>query len=587
MALPHVNVVTIGAGWTAGILAEQLTRAGHTVVSLEQGEIRDTELNFSHDHDELRYQVRRDMMVDLQQETWTWRPSPKDTALPMRQYGSFNPGKGTGGAGVHWAAQHWRFYPSDFQYRTHHIERYGEDKLPAGNRIQDWPVTYDEMEKWYDQVDYDIGVSGKAGNLNGKQIEGGNVFEGPRSREYPMKPLTTPLTGEKFTKASNELGYHPFPQPAAILSEAYKDLAGNTRGACLYCGFCTRFGCEVAAKASAIVTHIPAAMATGKYEIRPLCYVYQINTDSDGKATGVSYIDASGRSQTQTADIVIVSAYTLSNVKLLLRSTSNVHASGIGNDRGMVGKNYTYQLGGGGSSGLFEGERLNLFMGNGGIQALIHDFNADNFDHSDLDFIGGASIGSGAGEHNPISSVGGVPTKSGATWGKEWKEALRSNWDSRTGIGTQGESLPYDDQYLDLDPTYRDRFGFPLLRLTFDWHENDYNMIRYLSKKIREIMEHMGAKDIRTQEELQPYSIGPYQSTHCTGGAIMGTDPSNSVTNKYGQVWDTPNVFVTGAALFPQNAGMNPTGTVLALAYLAGDGIVNQYMKSPGDLITG
>lgn len=587
MALPHVNVVTVGAGWTAGILAEQLTRAGQTVVSLEQGEIRDTELNFSHDHDELRYQVRRDMMVDLQQETWTWRPSPRETALPMRQYGSFNPGKGTGGAGVHWAAQHWRFYPSDFQYRSHHIERYGADKLPAGNRIQDWPVTYDEMEKYYDQVDYDIGVSGKAGNLNGEQIEGGNVFEGPRSREYPMKPLTTSIAGDKFTQAANDLGYHPFPQPSAILTEAYKDLAGNNRGACLYCGFCTRFGCEVAAKASAIVTHIPAAMATGKYEIRPLCYVYQINTDSDGKATGVSYIDASGRSQTQTADIVIVSAFTLTNVKLLLRSTSNVHSSGIGNDRGLVGKNYTYQLGGGGSSGLFDGERLNLFMGNGGIQALIHDFNADNFDHSDLDFIGGASIGCGSGEHNPISSVGSVSGAAGERWGQAWKDALRTQWDSRTGIGTQGESLPYDDQYLDLDPTYRDRFGFPLLRLTFDWHENDYNMIRYLSVKMREIMEHMGAKDIQTQKELEPYSIGPYQSTHTTGGAIMGSDPGNSVTNKYGQVWDTPNVFVTGAALFPQNPGMNPTGTVLALAYLAGDGIVNQYLKSPGDLITG
>jgi gluconate 2-dehydrogenase alpha chain len=328
-------------------------------------------------------------------------------------------------------------------------------------------------------------------------------------------------------------------------------------------------------------------MATGKYEIRPLCYVYQINTDSDGNATGVSYIDASGRSQTQTADIVIVSAFTLTNVKLLLRSTSNVHASGIGNDGGLVGKNYTYQLGGGGSSGLFEGERLNQFMGNGGIQALIHDFNADNFDHSDLDFIGGASIGSGSGERNPISSVGSVSGANGERWGKEWKDSLRTNWDSLAGIGTQGESLPYEDQYLDLDPTYRDRFGFPLLRLTFDWHENDYNMIRYLSVKMREIMEHMGAKNIQTQEELQPYSIGPYQSTHTTGGAIMGSDPSNSVTNKYGQVWDTPNVFVTGAALFPQNPGMNPTGTVLALAYLAGDGIVNQYLKSPGDLISG
>ena len=541
MANEHVDVVTVGAGWTAGILAEQLTRAGLKVVSFEQGEIRDTALNFSHDHDELRYQVRRDMMVDLQNETWTWRPSPKDTALPMRQYGSFNPGKGTGGAGVHWAAQHWRFYPSDFQYRTHHIERYGEDKLPAGNRIQDWPVTYDEMEKYYDAVDYDIGVSGKAGNLNGEQIEGGNVFEGPRTREYPMKPLQSSLVASKFIDASNNLGYHPFPQPAAILSEAYKDLAGNPRGSCIYCGFCTRFGCEVAAKASAIVTHIPAALATGKYEIRPLSYVYRINVDSDGKATGVSYVDAGGRSQTIDADIVIVSAYTLMNVKLLLLSTSNAHGAGVGNDRGMVGKNYTYQLGGGGSSGLFDGERLNQFMANGGVQALIHDFNADNFDHSDLDFIGGGSIGSGSGERNPISSVGGVSGDNGETWGQAWKDSLKKNWDSIAGVGLQGESLPYEDQYLDLDPTYRDRFGFPLLRLTFDWHENDYNLVRYLSPKMKDILEHMGATNIKTQEELQPYSIGPYQSTHCTGGAIMGTDPCNSVTNKYGQVWDTPD----------------------------------------------
>ena len=200
----------------------------------------------------------------------------------MRQYGSFNPGKGSGGAGVHWAAQHWRFYPSDFQYRTHHIDRYGEEKLPVGNRIQDWPVTYDEMEQYYDAVDYHIGVSGKAGNLNGEQIEGGKVFEGPRQREYPLQPLTTSLVGDKFTQAAAELGYHPFPQPSAILSEAYEGIAGTTRGACLYCGFCTRFGCEVAAKASALVTHIPVAMATGRYEIRPNSYVYRVDVDSDG-----------------------------------------------------------------------------------------------------------------------------------------------------------------------------------------------------------------------------------------------------------------------------------------------------------------
>jgi gluconate 2-dehydrogenase alpha chain len=580
-----VDVVTVGGGLVAGIMAYHLTKAGLEVVSLEQGPWLTTEDDFSHDHDELRYNQRRELMVDLSQETWTWRPSPKDTALPMRQYGSFNPHKGVGGAAVHWTAQNWRFFPSDFDYRSHHIERYGADKLPIGNRIRDWGVTYDELEPYYDAWEYDIGVSGKAGNIKGQQIAGGNVFEGPRAREYPLPPLASSLVADKFTQATKDLGYHPFPQPAGILSEAYKDLAGNTRGACLYCGFCTRYGCEVAAKSNSLVVHMPAALATGKYEIRPESYVYQIETDATGKATGVSYIDAAGRQQFQEADIVLVSAYMLMNVRLLLLSRSDAHADGIGNDRGLVGTNYTYQLGGGGSSGLFEGERLNQFMGNGVVSALIHDFNADNFDHADLDFIGGGSISSGEGQRNPIASVGGVPTDSGKTWGQDWKEALRTNWDSVAGIGIQGESLPYEDQFVDLDPTYRDRFGFPLLRLTFDWHQNDYNLIRYLSPKMREILEQMGAKNIRTAKELTPYSIAPYQATHCTGGAIMGTDPGNSVVNKYGQVWDTPNVFVVGASQFPQNAGMNPTGTVAALAYLASDGLVNQYVKDPGNII--
>lgn len=583
--LPKVDVVTVGAGWTAGILAHQLTAAGLQVVSIEQGPFRTTEEDFVHNHDELRFTTRREMMTDLQHETWTWRPNPKAPALPMRQYGSFNPGQGVGGAGVHWAAQSWRFYPSDFQYRTHHIERYGEERLPIGNRIQDWPITYDDLEPYYDAWEYDVGIAGKAGNLAGEEIEGGNVFEGPRAREYPIPPVPSSIIANRFKEAATDLGYHPFPQPAAILTEAYPDLMGNTRGACFYCGFCVRYGCETGAKASSLVTHIPAALNTGLYEIRTGSTVFRVNTGPDGLATGVSYIDAAGRQQEQPADIVILAGYTLSNVRLMLLSTSSSHTDGLGNDRGLVGKNYTYQLGGGGSNGLYPGERLNQYMGNSCTSALIHDFNADNFDHSDLDFIGGASISSGGGERNPVSSAGGVSGAEGETWGAAWKEGLRQNWDSTVGIGTQGESLPYDDCYLDLDPTYRDRFGFPLLRITFDWHENDYNMIRYLAPKMREILERMGAQNVRTQEELTPYAIGPYQSTHNTGGAIMGSDPGNSVTNKYGQVWDTPNLFVTGAALFPQNAGMNPTETLCALAYLAGDGLVNEYVDAPNEII--
>lgn len=457
-----------------------------------------------------------------------------------------------------------------------------------GNRIRDWGITWDEIEPYFDKSDYDLGVSGKAGNLKGQKIGGGNVFEGPRSREYPLPPLVSSLTADKFTATTKELGYHPFPQPSAILSQPYKDLAGNERGQCIYCGFCTRYGCEVAAKASSLVTHMPAAFATGKYEIRPHSYVFRIDVDSAGKATGVSYIDANGREQSQQADIVIVSAFTLMNTRLLLLSTSGAHAAGVGNDRGLVGTNYTYQLGGGGATGIFEGERLNQFMGNGGVSAVIHDFNGDNFDHKDLDFIGGGGISSGGGERTPIASVGGVPTASGKNWGQEWKDALRKNWDSVVGVGIQAESLPYDDQFLDLDPTYRDRFGFPLLRVTFDWHKNDYNLIKYMAPKMAEILTKMGAKNVTSANkgQLTPYSIAPYQSTHTCGGAIMGTDPGNSVVNKYGQVWDTPNVFVVGASQFPQNSGMNPTGTVAALAYLAGDGLVNKYIKDPGKIIS-
>lgn len=229
---------------------------------------------------------------------------------------------------------------------------------------------------------------------------------------------------------------------------------------------------------------------------------------------------------------------------------------------------------------------MNQFMANSCVQALIHDFNADNFDHKDLDFIGGGSIGSGGGERTPVSTAGSVVPESGEIWGKAWKEELRKNWDSTVGVGLQAESLPYEDQYLDLDPTYKDRFGFPLLRLTFDWHENDFNMVRYLSPKMRGILEKMGATRIQTQKELKPFNITSYQSTHPCGGAIMGTDQSTSVVNTWMQTWDTPNVFVIGASAFPQNAGMNPTGTVAALAYRAAEGIINHYLKDPGKIIS-
>jgi gluconate 2-dehydrogenase alpha chain len=582
-----VNFVTVGAGWTAAIFAQVLTEAGFTVVSLEQGPERWANPDFEHNHDPLRYHKRTAMMVDLTKETWTWRPNPNSPTLPIRQYGSFNPGQGVGGSAIHWSGMLWRDLQTDFKYRSHYTEKYGAKKLPEGNTIQDWPWDYNELEPYYTRMEYDIGASGQVGNLNGVKIEGGNIFEEPRSVPYPLPPLNVTIPSRMFAEASQKLGYHPFPQPAGIASQAFVDRFGNIRSGCLYCGFCTRYGCEVDAKAEPINTHIPPALATGRYEIRPNSKVTGINVNSSGLATGVTYIDEKGQEQEQPADVVLVTGFTLTNNRLLLISRSQAHPNGVGNDKSRVGKNYTYQHWHDVSMGKFPGRRFNLYMGNTSTQNVIFDFQADVFDHSNLNFVGGAMLFSTLGERDPNTSADSLPLKGSPkkSWGQDWKDELTHYWDSVSTITMQGESLPYVDQFLDLDPIYKAADGKPLLRITFDWHQNDYAMYKYVVSKADEIMKVMGPAEMHTAKDLLAYNIHDYQSTHPTGGTIMGTDPSNSVTNKYGQVWDTPNVFVTGASLFPQNPGVNPTGAVLALAYVASEAVRDKYMKSPNHLI--
>ncbi len=568
------------------MLAARLCPGGTEMVSLEQGSSRWTYPEFAHDHDSLRYSVRYAMMVDLARETWTWRPNPSSPALPMRQYGSFNPGEGLGGAAIHWSGQLWRFLDSDFRYRSHVVDRYGAAKIPEGCTAQDWGITYDTLEPYYDEFEYDIGASGDTGNLRGRILPGGNPFEEPRSRPYPHPALEVTPFGTKFAESCTELGLHPFTQPSGITSRAFVDRFGNTRGGCMYCGFCTRFGCEVDAKSSPITTHLPVALASGNYEVRTHAKVLSIEVGSDGRATGVTYLDSHGREHFQPADLVVCSAFTLENNRILLLSRSNAHPDGIGNDRGRVGKNYTYQIYPAPVTGVWEGEKLNMYMGNTCTIKIIYDYNGDVFDHKDLDFIGGTQLYSEPCEREPVNSVNGLTGANGRAWGSSWKKEIGKNWDSYASIVTEGESIPYEDQFLDLDPNYRDKFGRPLLRLTFDWHDNQRAMWRFIAQRAKEIMVAMKpSKIVSFLPEIPQYNIHDYQSTHPTGGCIMGTDPSTSVTNSYGQVWDTPNVFVTGAALFPQNPGANPTGTVAALTYRTADAIRDRYLKHPGELL--
>jgi gluconate 2-dehydrogenase alpha chain len=585
---PPVDVVTVGAGWTAAMLAWKLTGAGYTVRSLEQGPMRYTYPDFAHNHDSLRYQNRRALMHNLARESWTWRPEPGAPSLPMRRYGAFHPGQGLGGAGVHWSG-YYRFLPHDFRYLSHHVERYGAGKLPAGSTIQDWPLSYAELEPYYSEFEHDLGVSGVAGNVRGQLVPGGNPFDGPHSRPYPLPPLDVNRPALLFGEAARDLGYTPFVQPSGIQSRAYTDRFGNTRAGCVYCGFCTRYGCHVDAKSNGHNVHAPVALRTGRWDIRPFAKVSAIMTDRRGLATGVRYVDLlTGEAHEQPAAVVLLTGYTMTNVRLLLLSRSEAHPEGVGNDRGQVGRNFTYQVFKPPVTGVFEGERFNLFMGNTSTQVVIYDFYGDNFDHEDLDFIGGGGLYATPGEREPIGTAADVPMREGEgrNWGRAWKEALRTRWDSYVPINFHGESVAYDAHRMDLDPNYRDSFGQPLLRLTFDFRENERNMYRFITARSREIMARMNPTWSDAEDELGDFNIHDYQTTHISGGCIMGKDPGDSPVNRYGQVWDTPNVFVTGAALFPQNPGANPSATVGALAYLAGEALSERYFDRPEELLS-
>lgn len=583
-----VEIVTIGGGMTASIFAAKiLPGTSHRMVSIEQGPAQWTYPDFAHNHDTLKYNNRYSMMQDVGRSTWTWRPDAASPSLPFRQLGSFHPGQGLGGAMVHWTALLWRFLPDDFVYRSLNEERYGSDRIPEEMTSQDWPLTYDDLERHYDALEYDLGASGQVGNLGGQLIEGGNPFEGPRQRPYPNPPLAPTVYGQMFTEATKSLGLHPFPTPAGILSRGWTDPYGNARAACIYCGFCTRYGCEVGAKSSPLTTWLPPALDTERYQVRTNCRVLGIETGDNGLATGLRYVDSRGEEHFQPADVVVCSAFMLENVRSLLLARSAAHPDGIGNDRGWVGRNYTYQLNQAPVKGLWRGQKLHTYMGNGCTNVQLHDFNADNFDHSGLDFLGGARIQCEGGQREPISSADSL--LEGLTdrqWGATWKSMLAENWDSVADISIEGDSPAYAGNFCDLDPTYTDEWGQPLLRITFDWRDNERNMYRFLAQRCAEMMSAMRPDQMSVTEELEPYRIDDYQSTHPTGGAIMGTDPGNSVTNSYGQVWDTPNVFVTGAALFPQNPGANPTGTVGALAFRSAEAIRDRYFDAAEELLT-
>ena len=585
--LKEVDAVIVGLGWTGGILAKELTAAGLKVVALERGGLRDPASDYALPgvRDELRYVHRHDLMQNTARDTLTIRNKPAQEALPMRQLGSFLPGEVVGGSGVHWSGHTWRWSDNEFKIRTLYEERYGKGYIPADMTIQDWGITYAELEPYYDKFEYCAAVSGKAGNIRGQIQPGGNPFEAPRQRDYPLPPLTPILSNVVFSEAARNVGYHPFLRPSANASRAYTNPDGSKFGACQYCGFCQRFGCEANAKGSPHMTVIPIAMRNPNFELRANSWVTKVQKDSSGKrVTGVTYTNVlNGEEFEQPASMVLLCAYAINNVHLML-------LSGIGqpydpvSQKGVIGKNYCYQTGAG-STLFFENRNFNPFMSAGGSSATCDDFNQNwNFDRSSHGFVGGFTVAAGVNTALPIGYrpvPGGTPP-----WGKEWKAATAKWYQTAMTIGSSGSVMANRYNCYDLDPTYKNAFGQPLMRMTFDYTENELKMGRHAAQIVNDIAKSMNPTRLNPASVRQSWSVVPYQSTHNTGGTIMGTNPQNSALNKYLQNWDCHNLFVVGANVFPHNASYNPTGPVGALAYWTADAIKNRYLKNPAPLVS-
>ncbi|MBI2854206.1 MAG: GMC family oxidoreductase [Chloroflexi bacterium] len=537
MVEPKVDVVIIGVGCAGGILARELAEAGLKVVGLERGPNITTGMVFQ---DEYRFPIRQDVL-------WSYAGRPGYTWRQNAQAATriFNNGRGwgVGGEMLHWGCQTWRYYPHQFKM----LSTYGPKE---GMDLMDWPVTYDEMEPYYQKFEERLGISGDHTQM---------PHYPPRNKPYPMPPHPFNCNQQFMFNALKAQGYSPFQNFSGTNSVAY-----DGRPGCQYCGFCGSYECTIEAKADTRVSEIRKATLSPNFELRTDSKVFHIHTDDNGRGTGVHYWDKDKRIHDQPADIIIIACHAWHNAQQLLLGTGSKHPRGIGNNNGMVGK-FLQSHGNFTVNGLFDTEWLGYAIP-AGTGVGIDDWTGDYFDYQALGFIEGAILTAGNTPGQAISyatlTVPGVPT-----WGKERKDFIRNEGRKILTISAQPADLPSERNFIDLDPTVKDPDGLPVPRLTHDWHPQMTQLHAFIRGKMVEMLEKAGARRVWGGETMTP----PSATTHLTGGAIMGEDTKRSVVNRYCQVHDAPNVFVVGPSAFPYIATWNGTEPIGALAYWVAD----------------
>lgn len=565
-----VDVVVVGAGASGAIIASELAQAGASVVLLDKGP-RYSDEDFRLKHDEVRYYARGAIIPHMKTDPLTWRwdstgdaellpwvDGPLGTANPLH----LPPSLGTGGGSIHWGGACWRFRETEFRMLSTITERLGADALPEGHTLVDWPIGYDELEPYYDRVEWELGISGSGSNIVGTSEVGDNPWEPWRRRDYPMAPLRQGPADQSFADACGRLGYHPFRTAAAIASEPFKGRSG-----CTYCGFCHGYPCHVNAKTSTHVASLPAGLASGNLEIRDYCRAYRVNRTNDGKrVTGVSYFDPQGRSVDVEADQVVLACYALENARMML-------ASGI-NGTGQVGKHLMTH-----AFGFFMGlteDWSNPFMGPLVASTAIEDFSGELVHDHDPSVLWGAPIISWPGDYQPIEIAHAMPADA-PRWGAGFRDWMAENFRRIFAMYSQTANIPTHETYVDLDPRRVDEYGQPALRMTHGWGEADQRGVEFLLTVKRKIAREMKLTTWWEETTSPDYHL----STHEVGTHRMGDDPATSVVDRFGRSHECGNLFVVGGGQFPSYHGYNPTQTIQALAYLTVDHMLGRTPPTP------
>jgi choline dehydrogenase-like flavoprotein len=562
------DVIIVGSGAGGGMAAYQLTKAGAKVCLLEAGGFYDpadpkyiTQLKFP--YESLRRGASTTRAFGDFDAAWGgWEIDGEPyTRKNGTQFDWFR-SRMLGGRTNHWGRISLRFGPKDFKRRS--IDGLGDD----------WPIGYEDVAPYYDQVDRLIGVFGTTENL-------------PNDPDSIYLPAPKPRLHElMLMEANKKTGVLTIPSRLSMLTKPIND----ERGSCFYCGQCSR-GCMAYADFSSSSVLVKPAMKTGNLTLINNAMAREVLTDASGKATGISYVNKHTFEEvTVKAKIVILAASACESSRLLLNSKSSKAENGLANSSGVVGK-YLHDSTGAGRSAfvphLTDRKRYNE-DGVGGM----HVYSPWWLDNSKLDFPRGYHIEYGGGMGMPSYGFGfgmentngkfagrdGKVKEAGGGYGASLKDDYRFFYGANIGMAGRGEAVAREDNYCEIDPNVVDKWGIPVLRFNYKWSDYEIKQAKHMQDTFEEIIHAIGG--IPNGSKPGPESnyglAAPGRIIHEVGTVRMGNDPGKSALNKYCQAHEVPNLFVVDGGPFVSQADKNPTWTIMALSMRASDYILEQ-----------